>query len=191
MAARLLKTTIYMGLSLDGFIARKDDRLDFLDDPTAADVDAEATGFSAFFATVDVVVMGRKTFDVVCGFGRERWLYGRTPVVVLSHGLDPARVPAWVPDTVSVRHGTPADVLTELASRGAKHVYVDGGSTARSFLAAGLIDQLVITHVPVLIGEGISVWGPLPADIRLRLVDSRVGPGGFVQSTYAVQHVAG
>ncbi len=182
-----MKATIYMGMSLDGFVARPDDTLDFLPEPPAGD----DLGFSAFLATIDVIVMGRRTFEVVQSFGPQLWPYGRTPVVVLSRGLDPTRRPAGAPETVSVKSGEPAALLRELEATGARHAYVDGAVTARAFLAAGLIDELVITHVPVLIGSGVSLWGALPSDIRLQLIDSRVQPGGVVQSRYAVRRDPG
>lgn len=175
-----MRTTVYLGMSLDGFVARPDDGLDFLPDAP----DGDDFGFSAFLATVDAIVMGRRTFDVVLGFGPARWPYGRTRLVVLSRTL--VALPDGAPDTVELARGHPAEVLRRLAAEGVDHVYVDGALTARTFLVAGLVDVLNVTHVPVLIGDGIRLWGRLPGDVRLRLLDSRVLAGGLVRSVYAV-----
>jgi dihydrofolate reductase len=176
-----MRTTIYMGMSLDGFVARADDRLDFLPAPP----DGDEHGFSAFLATVDVIVMGRRTLEVVLSFGLKHWPYRQTPLIVLSRSL--TLPPAGSPTTVSLRSGEPAALLHSLAAEGIEHVYVDGARTARAFLAEGLVDRLIVTHVPVLIGEGLSLWGRLPRDIRLTLLESRVQPGGLVQSVYACE----
>ena len=178
-----MKTTIYMGMSVDGFVARPDDGLDFLPPPPEGEEAGDA-GFSSFLATVDVLVMGRRTFEVVCRFGPEKWPYGDTPVRVLTRTL--SALPAGTPSSVRLGAGEPAEVLRELAASGAKHVYVDGAGTARAFLAAGCVTDLVVTTVPVLIGRGISLWGPLPHDIALSLVASRPAGRGMMQSHYRV-----
>jgi riboflavin biosynthesis pyrimidine reductase len=82
--------------------------------------------------------------------------------------------------------GAPANVLSQLAARGIQHVYVDGGITIQNFLAAGLIQRLIITRVPVLIGSGISLFGPTPHDIALKHIATRQYASGLVQSEYAV-----
>jgi dihydrofolate reductase len=174
-----MKTTIYMGLSLDGFAARPDDGLDFLPAPP----DGDDGGFSAFLATVDVILMGRRTFEVVRSF--DGWPYGQTRVIVLST-TDPAALLEGAPPTVSVRAGEPAALLQALEAEGVGHVYVDGPATARRFLELGLIDVLQVTFVPVLIGQGIGLWGPLAADVKLELLGSRALPGGMVECRYSV-----
>lgn len=175
-----MRTTIYMGLSADGFVARPDDGLDFL--TGEGPPDTGDGGFPAFLATVDVLLMGRRTFDVVRGMGE--WPYGDVRVVVLSRG-DPDALLKDAPKTVSVRSGEPANILRQLAEEDAEHVYVDGAQVAHSFLAAGLIDHLVLTYVPVFIGQGITPWGPLPSDVRLTLVACHA-VGDAVQVRYDV-----
>lgn len=177
-----MKISIYMGVSLDGFIARADDGLDFLPNPP----DGDDMGFSAFMATVDVLVMGRRTFEVVAGFGVDGWPYGRTRLVVLSSSLRQEDLPPGTPDTVSVSALPLAELVATLAEAGVRHIYVDGGQTAHSFLAQGLVTDLTVTFIPVLIGAGISLWRPTGRDIRLALVESRVQAGGLVQSHYRV-----
>jgi len=82
--------------------------------------------------------------------------------------------------------GEPIEIVAQLKSRGFKHAYIDGGVTIQRFLASGLIDRMVITRVPVLIGAGIPLFGRLPRDIRLRLIATRSYNGGMVQSEYEI-----
>ena len=132
-------------------------------------------------ATVDALVIGRKTFETVVSF--EAWPYGEKPVVVLStHPLAPTP-PGAVVERMS---GAPADIVSQLAVRGIRHIYVDGGITIQRFLEAGLIHRLIITRVPVLIGAGIPLFGALPRDITLRHVATRQYASGLVQSEYVV-----
>jgi dihydrofolate reductase len=174
-----MNATVFVGTSLDGFIARTNDALDFL--PAGG---GEDHGFTEFLASVDAVVMGRRTFEVVLTFGT--WPYGTKPVVVLSSR--PFDIPEFPGAAIERMSGTPAEIVARLAARGMAHIYVDGGITIQRFLAAGLIQRLVVTRVPVLIGSGIPLFGPLPHDVRLRHVSTRDYPSGLVQSEYLVDH---
>jgi len=172
-----MKLSVFCGVSVDGFLARPDHALDFLDTG-----EQEPHGFDEFYASVDVVVIGRKTFEVVLTFGK--WFYGNKQVVVLSsRPLDFSSVKDGVVEQIS---GEPAEIAEKLKSRGFNHAYIDGGITIQRFLAAGCIDRLVITRVPVLIGTGIPLFGPLPSDINLRHVATRTYGGGLVQSEYEI-----
>ena len=170
-----MKTSMFVGTSVDGFIARLDDALDFLPDDGG-----EPHGYDEFMASVDVLVIGRKTFNKVMTFSE--WPYGDKRVVVLSH--EPLALPPL--PTVERMEGTPASILARLEASGATHAYVDGGLTLQGFLSAGLLDRMVITRVPVLIGEGIPLFGKLPRDLRLRHVATRAFASGLVQSEYEV-----
>ncbi len=173
-----LKTSVFCGVSVDGFLARPNHTFDFLDTPGAG-----PHGFEEHWRSIDVVVIGRKTFEVVLGF-QENWAYGKKPVVVLSsHRQDLSRVKDGVVEQMS---GEPAEIVAQLAKRGFKHAYVDGGITIQRFLAAGLIDRMVVTRVPVLIGEGIPLFGPVPRDVNLRHIATRTYSGGLVQSEYEI-----
>lgn len=170
-----MTASVFVGTSVDGFIARLNDDLDFLP-PDGG----EPHGFEEFFATVDALVMGRRTFEKVLSFND--WPYGEKLVVVLStHPLDFSAIPNAVVEHMS---GTPAEIVARLAARGLHHLYIDGGITIQEFLRAGLIQRLVVTRVPVLIGEGIPLFGTLPHDIKLQHVATRHYPSGLVQSEY-------
>src|SRR5215216_2825414 len=158
-----MKASVFIGTSLDGFIARADGALDFL--PPGG---GEPHGYDEFMATVDALVIGRNTFETVLGF--DTWPYGKTPVFVLS-----SRPLAPAPSEAVVEHlsGPPAEIVSHLSDCVIRHIYVDGGITIQRFLAAGLIQRLIITRVPVLIGDGIPLFGPLPQDVRLRHVETR------------------
>lgn len=168
--------TVFVGTSLDGFIARPDGAFDFL--PTDG---GEPYGFAEFMATIDAIVMGRNTFEVVRPF--PEWPYGDKRVVVLStREVDLSAVKG----AVEQMSGTPQEIVDNLAATGAKNLYVDGGDTVQRFLRAGLIDRLIITRVPVLIGEGISLFGKVPHDVKLRHVATRAFDSGLVQSEYVI-----
>jgi dihydrofolate reductase len=172
----MIQGSVFVGTSLDGFIARSDGSLDFLS-PSGD----EPHGFEEFIASVDALVMGRKTYDIVLEFGA--WPYGEKPVFVLSS----AEIKAPPKDAIVERmHGNPRDIASEIAARGIEHIYVDGGVTIQQFLRAGLIQRLIITRVPVLIGTGIPLFGDLEHDIALRHLATRQFASGLVQSEYEV-----
>ena len=171
-----MKASVFVGASLDGFIARRDGRFDFL-----SVAEGEPHGYEEFIATVDAIVMGRNTFDVVLAFPERP--YGSKPVFVLST-RPIAAAPAGA--VVERLEGSPAEIVSRLRQRGFGHLYVDGGLTVQEFLRAGLISHLTVTRVPVLIGEGIPLFGALDADLVLRHVATRQLLCGAVQSEYAI-----
>jgi dihydrofolate reductase len=174
------RCSVFIATSLDGLIARDDGSLDWLDAANARLPAGEDCGFSAFFASVDCLVMGRGSFEKVLTFGA--WPYGMTPVIVLSRTL--ASLPLGAPSTVSLSRETPEELVRRLSNAGREHLYVDGGLTVQSFLAAGLVDELTVTTIPVLLGRGKRLFGTLPHDQRFELVSSRSWDFGYVQSTY-------
>ena len=171
-----MKASVFVGTSLDGFIARANGDLDFL--PTGG---GEPHGYDEFMATVDALVIGRKTFDTVLTLGP--WPYGEKPVFVLSTHALASTPPGAIVERMS---GAPADIVARLAARGIRHIYVDGGITIQRFLHAGLIHRLIITRVPVLIGGGIPLFGAVERDIALKHVATRHYASGLVQSEYVV-----
>jgi dihydrofolate reductase len=172
-----MRVSVFVGTSLDGFIARPNGDLDWLPEGGG-----EPHGYNEFIASVDALVIGRKTFEKVLTF--EAWPYGDKRVVVLSSR--PVDLSAAVGGVVEQMAGTPAEIVSQLAASGAHHLYIDGGITIQGFLRAGLVQRLIITRVPVLIGRGVPLFGALPRDIRLRHIATRHYPSGLVQSEYDV-----
>ncbi|HTT73461.1 MAG TPA: dihydrofolate reductase family protein [Thermoplasmata archaeon] len=169
-----MQVSAFVGVSLDGFIARKDLSFDILPEG-----EYDHNGFGAFVATVDAHVIGRRTFDWAAGLAK--WPY-RKPVIVLSRS--PARVIVPAGADCTVMTATPKQVVSRLARRGVKHIYVDGGQTIQNFLRANLVDRIIINRYPVLIGDGIPLFGVLPHDLRLKHVRTRSYPKGLVKSEY-------
>lgn len=172
-----MKASVFVGTSIDGFIARRNGDFDFL--PAGG---GEPHGYDEFMASVDVLVIGRNTFEKVMTF--ETWPYAGKRVVVLStRAIDRSSVPAAV---VEVMCGSPTEIVARLEASGATHAYVDGGITVQGFLRDGLIQRIVVTRVPVLIGEGIPLFGSLPHDVKLLHVLTTTYPSGLVKSEYEV-----
>ena len=172
-----MKVSVFVGTSVDGFIARPNGAFDFL--PAGG---GEPHGYNEFMATVDALVIGRKTFEIVLAL--PEWPYGDRRVVVLSsRPVDFSKVSKGIVEHMS---GPPPEIVAKLAASGVQHIYVDGGITIQNFLRAGLVQHLTITRVPVLIGEGIPLFGSLPRDVRLRHVKTQHYPSGMVKSEYEV-----
>ena len=171
-----VNATVFVGTSVDGFIARSDGTYNFL--PPGG---GEPHGYDEFMATVDAMVIGRKTYESVLAL--DKWPYGAKPVFVLSrHSIAPAPVGAVVERVLP----PPAHIVSRLSTRGIKHIYVDGGITVQGFLRAGLVRRLIITRVPVLIGTGIPLFGATAGDIVLKHIATRQYASGLVQSEYEI-----
>jgi dihydrofolate reductase len=180
-----IECSVFIATSLDGFIARKNGDLDWLPGSDGA-VGDEDYGYNEFFKSIDTLVIGRKTYELAATF--KEWPYRGKKVVVLSSGYPGAK--ATLADGVEGTSSSPAELVRQLESEGSGHVYVDGGKTIQSFLQAGLIQKLTITRVPILIGEGIPLFGPLAHDLQLRHLTTKSFASGFVQSQYELVHVA-
>jgi dihydrofolate reductase len=174
-----MKASVFIGTSVDGFIARPNGEFDFLPEGGG-----EPHGYDEFMASVDALVIGRKTFETVLAY--PAWPYGDKRVVVLSSR--PVDVSAVRVGIVEQMAGSPTEIVSKLAASGVNHIYVDGGITIQRFLRAGLVQRLIITRVPVLIGDGIPLFGALPRDLRLRHIATQQYPSGLVKSEY---HVVG
>jgi dihydrofolate reductase len=172
--------SVFVGVTLDGFIARPNGDLDWLMGEGGGD--SGEYGYNEFIAGIDAIVMGRRTFEKVLTF--DKWYYGTKRVVVLSKQSLDLSVAKAHGAVVEQMAGSPAEIVSKLGKSGARHLYVDGGITIQEFLRAGLIQRLIISRLPVLIGEGIPLFGSLPCDIRLRHIATRTYPGGMVQSEY-------
>lgn len=171
-----LTASAFLATSLDGFIARSDGGLDWLLGPGEALGD---TGYDDFFASVDSMVLGRGTYDIVKEF--DEYPYTGKRILVLSTTLDTVD---WPDATV---HHSIDDALATLAGENRTHVYVDGGTVVQQFIRAGLLDDLTVSICPVLIGSGIPLFGDLDHDVPLELVRTRDLGSGFTQSTYKLR----
>lgn len=174
-----MKCSIYLGVSLDGFIARPDGSLDWLPQPSD-EAPKEDYGYGAFMESVDLLVMGRLSFEKVLTFGE--WPYGEMKVKVLSsRGV---AIPQGLAHVVSAAGGEPEELIKEFSREGFRHAYVDGGRTGGRFLQGGLIDQIILTRIPVIIGCGLGAFGEITQDIDLQHLETKSFPSGFVQSRY-------
>ena len=176
-----MKASINIAVSVDGMIAEKDGGIDWLNNQPS--IEGEDMGFQAFLDSVDVMIMGRNTFEKVLSFGKEAWAYGELPVVVMSRSH--VDIPDHLAKTVSSSSLNPKALVDKLASEGCKHAYVDGGYTIRQFIKDGLIQDMTLTTVPILLGDGIRLFsdqGPL----KLKLINSKAWPNGMVQNKYEV-----
>jgi dihydrofolate reductase len=182
-----LRCVVYVGASIDGHIARRDHTLDFLDGPTGTDAptasdvglvqDPADTSFGELLAEVDVVVMGRTTYDVVRGL-TDDWPYPLPVVVLTSRPLE-------APEGADVRAmaGSTDEVAAALLAEGWTRAYVDGGRVVADFLDADLVERVTVTTVPVLLGDGIRLFPPRSGDRWFRADEPRL-VGGYVRTTY-------
>ena len=177
-----LRCSVFIATSLDGFIAREDGGLDWLDQANARIPPGEDCGYGAFMATVDALVMGRHTFEKVLSF--PEWPYVDKPVWVLSRSR--TELPPGLPPTVKLLNAPPSEVCEQAAAQGWARLYVDGGVTLQAFLAADCLTDLTVTVIPTLLGQGRRLFGDAGRDVALTHVSSQVFPFGFVQNTYRV-----
>lgn len=174
-----MQASAFIATSLDGFIARPDHSIDWLED-TSSDA-TEDYGYEDFVKTVSSVVMGRKTFQKIMTF--PEWPFQSQRVIVLSSTMQ--SIPDSLADQVQLFNGSAEELTTLLEAEGDSHIYVDGSRAIQSFIAAGLLTDITVTTVPLLIGEGISLFGgPLPKDVKLTHVATRAFQNGFVQTHY-------
>lgn len=170
---------VFIATSLDGFIARPDGGLDWLT-PFQGDGD---NGYGDFVADMDAIVMGRGTFEAVLGFGE--WPFA-LPVIVVSRTLTAADLPARLDGKAEVLSDTPRELARRLEGKGWRRVYVDGGQLVQAFLRDGLVADMAIFRMPILLGAGRPLFGPVQQDIRLETVAATVLPTGAVRTDYRV-----
>lgn len=175
-----MKASVFVATSLDGFVARTDHQLDWLEQ---ADSDATTDfGYERFIRQVTTIVMGRKTFEKVLSF--PEWPYSNQRLIVLSSTL--TEVPAELADSVQLFNGDVRELATLLDSEGEQHLYVDGTHAIRDFISAGLMTDLIITTIPILIGDGIALFHhSLTKDKPLKHISTDVFSNGFVQTHYS------
>jgi dihydrofolate reductase len=168
---------VYIATSLDGYIATSDGGLDWLfeiPNPEGGDY-----GYSEFIEGIDAIVMGRSTFEKVLTFGS--WPY-ELPVFVLSQSLE--TVPDGLEDEVEVLNAGPREVVRTLSERGFENLYVDGGKTIQRFLEEDLIDELILTRIPVILGSGIPLFGGDVDTLKFEHSKTEVLNGALVKTWY-------
>ena len=186
-----MRFSVYIATSVDGFIARSDGSVDWLDiyANQEADMGDDADmGFNDFIESIDCIIMGRGSMEVLSSFNlsSEKWPYRDARVIVLSKTLsDP---PENLNDQVEMYSGDVPELVETLEHEGYQHAYVDGGKTIQSFLNLKLITDMSLTQIPVLLGEGISLFGKTNQDIRLKNPEAKVFPNGLVQMRYEVSY---
>lgn len=168
------EVTVFLGISLDGYIAGEGGDLSWLSvvesDPP------EETGYNALMNRVDTLVLGRNTYDTILGF--EAWPYSGKRVVVMTHRELASRHGEAAYD------GTVPDLLKTLGAEGCGHVYLDGGTVVREGLAAGVVDEMILSWIPVILGGGIPLFRPGVSMSHWRLEESRVFPSALLQGRY-------
>lgn len=171
------RASIYIATSIDGFIARRDGNLDWLHYGHTGDEDY---GFKKFTSTIDAVVMGKNTYDVVSGF--DEWAYKDKRVIVLSNTLAKVRKEA------ELFSGQLTELLAKLHAENIKHIWIDGGITVSRFLEAGLVDDITVSIIAMVLGSGIPLFNAMNQESKCRLVSTKSYPSGLVQLKYAVIH---
>jgi dihydrofolate reductase len=168
---------VFIGSSVDGFIADKEGKLDWLHSiPNPENIDM---GYASFMEGIDALVMGRKSFETVSGF--IPWPYEK-PVFVLSNQLE--SLPDGFTDKAFLLKGTLKEVLSKIHAKGYFNLYIDGGQTIRSFLSADLIDEMIITQIPYLLGGGTPLFTELPRRLEFQCVESKIFLNSVVQNRF-------
>ena len=173
-----MSNIVFIATSIDGFIATPDGNLVWLD--YVPFPEGEDGGFADFIKRVDALVMGRVTFETVVGFG-QGWHYA-VPGIVLSSTL--SEVPPEFENHVEFASGTPQEIVERAKKRGFNNLYIDGGKTIQNFLSADLIDELIITEIPILLGGGHRLFGELGQQLGFELVGTKAIVGQVIQKHY-------
>jgi dihydrofolate reductase len=173
-----MSNVVYIATSLDGYIADKDGGLDWLF--AIPNPDNSDFGYGDFIKRIDALVMGRKTFDTVCGFDCD-WPYTK-PVFVLSNTLK--SIPKEYERKAELISGPLKEVLSTINEKGYKELYIDGGTTIQNFLKENLIDEMIITKVPTLLGGGTPLFGELSEHMNFEHVKTEVMLNSMVKSHY-------
>jgi dihydrofolate reductase len=180
-----MKGSVYIAVTVDGFIADAAGGVGFLDEFPSSDGDD--MGFGDFLASIDAVIMGRASFEKVLSFGRDMWAYGEKAVTVWTRRPDDLEIPEHLRGTVSASSLSPKELFSELEKKGHRHAYIDGGLTVRSFLEEDLVDEMQLTRVPLLLGRGIPLFGSgMERRIKLEHAKTQAYPNGMVTSCYRV-----
>ena len=183
-----MKCSVYIATSADGYIAMPDGAVDWLHTTgnLEADLGSEDMGWQSFIESVDCMIMGRKSMDVIASMNLtpEQWPYGDMNIVVLSRTV--TIPPTSFHSETEMYSGDIHELIKDLDARGYKHAYIDGGETITSFIELGLINEMTITQVPVLLGDRIALFGKVNRQIKLEKPVILAFPNDFVQIKYTV-----
>lgn len=168
------KISIYIATSIDGYIARKDNSLDWLDRVGGFDEDY---GFEKLLGSIDALIIGRKTYEVATTVPEP---YPGKRVVVLSKSLGSVR------SDMELYQGDLGELVRKLHKEGIKHIWVDGGSTISQFLSSKLVDEMTLSIIPVILGSGIPLFQVITKEIPFRLISSQGYRSGLVQLHYEI-----
>jgi dihydrofolate reductase len=169
---------VFIAQSLDGFIADRNNGLEWLEmvpNPNGLDL-----GYASFMQRVDALLMGRNTFDTICSFDID-WPYTK-PVFVVSNSL--SEIPEKYKGKIELVKGNLQAVLESIHAKGYESLYIDGGKTIQNLLKEDLIDEIIVTTIPILLGGGAALFGELPMEQKYDLMESKVLLNQIVQSTY-------
>ena len=169
------KVCLFIAMSLDGYIARPDGDISFLDEMNQ---EGEDYGYSAFIETVDTVILGRKTYEKLISMGVES-PYGDRNVFVLTHS------PRLAPKNISYYSGSLSELISSIRIQPGKHIYCDGGAeTIAQLIQENLVDEMIISIVPILLGNGIRLFGASSPEQKLQFIDHTTFEKGLVQLHY-------
>lgn len=187
---RIMKCSVYIATSVDGFIAKPNGNVDWLHTAgnLEADMGTEDMGFKAYMNSVDCMIMGRKCMEMISNMNLtpEQWFYGNMRIIVLSNTVQEA--PNNLKGKVEMYSGDLNSLVATLDKAGYKHAYIDGGTTIQSFINLQLINEITITRIPVLLGEGIPLFGKTFKDIKLEKAKANPYANDFVQVKYLVNY---
>ncbi len=186
-----MKCSVYIATSVDGFIAKKNGDIGWLHSSGNTEADmSECTdmGFGEYIASVDCMIMGRSTMDVISSMNLtpEQWPYINTRVIVLSRTLKTP--PKNLKDLVEIYSGDLLELVAQLESEGLTHAYIDGGKTIQSFLDLKLINEMTLTRVPAILGEGIPLFGKSIQNIKLENAKATAFANDCIQVHYKVSY---
>ncbi len=162
-----MKNSVFIATSLDGYISDRDGGIEWLH--SIPNPNNEDMGYNDFIKDIDALVMGRTTFETVCSFDID-WPY-TMPVFVLSNTL--THLPENLQGKAFIVQGQLSDVLAHIHQQGHQHLYIDGGVTIQNFLKEDLVDELIITRIPIVLGGGFPLFGDLPKSIAFELLESK------------------
>ncbi len=180
-----MKCSVYIATSADGFIADKDGSVDWIDSAGDTSIDM---GFDEFMASVDCLIMGRGCMEAISRFdlAPDQWPYRNARVIALSNTLK--EPPENLRGRVEMYSGDLRELMVQLETDGHQHAYIDGGKTIQAFLDLQLINEMTLTRIPIILGEGLPLFGKTSQDIRLRNARATVFPNDFVQLHYTVNY---